>query len=223
MTPFDPVALVAMLVAFYPIVSVEQLQRARLERPEYFAGGRLFGSKGEKLQLPDGRVFDLIFAAGGPASGRRWQALDVTNEAPGGEDPFALEDGPLVPLDEEFTLPRGTGSDFRALVAGELAALEHDDGILVAAAQPLIEFTGAEDLDRAFGEFLDPADEAHAGTVAALDGDPITDLLETTEDHGRVIDNTLPEYDTDNPDDTPEPDPGEPPGDGDGGKPPEPF
>jgi hypothetical protein len=64
-TPFDPVALLAMLQAFYPTPSGAALAQARAERPEYFAGGELFGSKGDKLRLGDGRVFDCIFAAGG--------------------------------------------------------------------------------------------------------------------------------------------------------------
>lgn len=223
MTPFDPVALVAMLTVFYPIVSVENLQRARAERPEYFAGGVLFGSKGDKLRLPDGRVFDLIFAAGGPASGRRWQALDVTDDAAGGDDPFALEEGPLVPLDDSaVTIPRSDPA-FTALVAGELAALEHDDSILAAAAQPVIEFTGADDLDHAFGEFIDPADEAHGGTLAALDSDPITDVLESSAGGAAVVDSMSGEYTEDPPPDTPEPDPGDPPGDDGGKEPPPPI
>lgn len=223
MTPFDPIALVAMLQAFYPIVSVDALQRARLERPDYFAAGVLFGSKGEKLRLPDGRIFDLIFAAGGPASGRRWQALDVTDDVAGGDDPFALEEGPLVPLDEAFTFPPRSDPGFTALVAGELAALEHDDGILAAAAQPIVEFTGAEDLDASFRRNVDPAAEAHVGTLAALDSDPLTDVLENSAGGAAVIDSMNAEYTEDPPPDTPEPDPGEPPRDGDGGKPPEPI
>jgi hypothetical protein len=79
-TPFDPFALLSMLLAFYPAVSPAAFAQARRERPEYFAGGSIIGSKGDKLQLPDGRVFDCIFASGGPLSGQRWQVLDVTND-----------------------------------------------------------------------------------------------------------------------------------------------
>lgn len=57
MTPFDAIALAAMLRAFYPEPGRPALERARRERPEYFAAGRLTGVAGNVLQLPDGRVF----------------------------------------------------------------------------------------------------------------------------------------------------------------------
>jgi len=220
--PFDPVALLVMLHAFYPIVTVENLAAARRDRPEYFAGGHLGGSKGEKLFLPDGRIFDLILAAGGPPAGRRWQVLDVTND-PGGEaDPFALEEGPIVPMEEDAIIIPRAGPVFGPLVAGELSALEHDDGILAAAAQPAIEFTGAADLSDGYARTVERAAEAHGATAAALDGDPITDLLEAAADSGIVIEGTKHEYDEPEPPDVPEPDPGDRPDDPPKG-PPEPI
>jgi hypothetical protein len=61
MTPFDPAALLAVLTAFYPIVSVAALAQARSDRPWAFANGALVGD-GSVLQLGDGRQFDLIGA-----------------------------------------------------------------------------------------------------------------------------------------------------------------
>jgi hypothetical protein len=60
MSPFDPVALTAMLRAFYPLASAADLARARRERPEYFGGGRLGGADGTLLELPDGRIYRVM-------------------------------------------------------------------------------------------------------------------------------------------------------------------
>lgn len=214
MTPFDPIALVAMLTAFYPVVSAAELARAFRARPEYFAGGRLTGSKGDKLVLPDGRVWDLIYAAGGPASARRWQALDVTNDPPAPDDPFALEDGPLVPLDEDLVIFPPSGETFEALVAGHLAEFGDSDGLLFRAAQDVTEFDGARRLDTDYARLMDPAREAHADFERALDGADLSDALEAAGDAAKVIDATSPEYDDPPPADLPEPDPGDPPADG---------
>src|SRR4051812_36178944 len=122
-----------MLRAFYPEVTPANFALARSVRPEYFAGGVIFGTKGDKLRLPDGRVFDCIVNAGLSVALRSWAPQLVDPTAGGADDPFALEEGRLTPLDEDFTLPPRDDSGFTALVAGELAALEHDDGILAQA------------------------------------------------------------------------------------------
>lgn len=221
MTPFDPIALVAMLLSFYPVVTPGNLALARTERPEYFAAGVIFGSKGDKLRLPDGREFDCIVNAGLDVSRRSWSAQLIDPNAAGADDPFALEDGPLVPLDAAFTFPPRDPTAFSALVAGELAPLEHDDGILAAAAEPAITFTGAADLEDSFAREIDPADQAHAATLAALDGDPISDVMEATSGGSTVIDTTSGDYDEPEPPDIPLPDPGDGPGEGEKPPPPE--
>jgi hypothetical protein len=71
-TPFDPVALVAMLNVFYPVVSATTLAQARAERWSYFAGGTLGGDSGTLLTLGDGRTFALITPVF--ASGPKWSA-----------------------------------------------------------------------------------------------------------------------------------------------------
>jgi hypothetical protein len=210
-TPFDPFALLSMLLAFYPAVSPAAFAQARRERPEYFAGGSIIGSKGDKLQLPDGRVFDCIFASGGPLSGQRWQVLDVTNATASGSDGFALEAGPLTPLDEQTPLASLTATSFEGIVADELSAFGDSDGLLHAAADAASRFDGSADLEQAAGELLGPAGEHHDGTTRALDGDSLTELLETTDAHGRIIDDTLPETEVELPDDINEPpEPGDP-------------
>lgn len=60
MTPFDPIALTIMLRTFYPFATPADLARARRERPEYFAAGRLRGHDGTLLELPDGRLFQIV-------------------------------------------------------------------------------------------------------------------------------------------------------------------
>ncbi len=81
MTPFDAAALLAMLTAFYPDVSIATLAQARSDRPSYFAGGALVGA-GDRLQLGDGRIFLLIWqgawavvgATDDPAAAGVWDA-----------------------------------------------------------------------------------------------------------------------------------------------------
>jgi hypothetical protein len=219
-TPFDAAALLAMLLAFYPVVSVPTLQRARAERPEYFAAGTLGGSKGEKLFLQDGRVFDLIAAAGGPPSGRHWQVIDVTNDPGGAADPFALEEGPLTPLDEDDTVPAPPGETFTALVADELDAFGATDDHLALAAAAVVEFDGGADLDNASGELLDPAIEHHDAMRTALDQDDPADELEAAGLSRNQIDGELQRFDEPEPPDIPEPDPGRVPRTDDDGTPP---
>jgi hypothetical protein len=210
-TPFDAIALVAMLTVFYPVVTPAHFALARAERPEYFAGGVIFGSKGDKLRLPDGRAYDCIINAGLDVSQRRWAAQLIDPNAVGVDDPFALEEGPLVPLDAAFTFPPHDDGAFVALVAGELGALEHADDVLTGAAQPIIEFTGAADLEDSYFRTVQPASDAHVALVAALDADPITDVLERSAGGQAVIDSMNGEYTEPPPPDTPEPDPGDPP------------
>jgi hypothetical protein len=210
-TPFDAIALLVMLRAFYPAVSVAQLQRARVERPEYFAAGRLGGSKGEKLFLADGRVFDLILAAGGPASGQRWQVLDVTNDVGAGDDPFALEEGPLAFLDAFQEVPPIAADKFQSLVAGELAAFGASDDVLHMAGVAIAEFDGPLDLETASTELLGPAEEHHAAMREALDLDDPAEELEAAGLTRNTIDASLTEFDEDAPADVDEPDPGPPP------------
>jgi hypothetical protein len=198
-TPFDAIALLAMLQAFYPVVTRASLERAYRERPEYFAGGRLIGRHGEALQLADGRIFDLAFAAWTPIS--RWQVLDVTNSEPGEPDPFALEEGPLVPLDEAQLEYPPFEPAFAPLVAqalGDVAGAELAllDAETRAAGQGDPAGTGPldaldlEDATRAIVEeretfgALDPADvvTASAGESRRVDdaigeiGDPESSL-----------------------------------------------
>lgn len=222
MTPFDPVALLAMLLAFYPIPSPAALVQARRDRPEYFAGGVLIGRSGDKMQLPDGRIWDLIFAVEGPFPPRRWIAIDVTDAVPGDGDGFELEPGPLTPIDEAMVIFGPDPQTFEALVAGELAALGASDTVLHRAAQDIIESGGGRELEDEYERTIVPAHQAHLGTRAALDRDDPLDELEAAHDHGHIINATSGEYDDDPPPDLVEEDPGDPPGDDDGedGRPP---
>lgn len=160
MTPFDAVALLAMLLAFYPIVSSVELARARRERPEYFAGGTLIGSKGDKLRLPDLRIFDLIQNAGGLPGQQRWQVIEP---GPSEAEPWPLEPGPLTPIDPgEAATPPGERTTFQALVAEAIDAIGGSDGVLQAAGTRMSEgalSTGAGgDDDGALSDAADALD-----------------------------------------------------------------
>lgn len=208
-----------MLLAFYPVVSAAAFVQARAERPEYFAGGVIFGSKGDKLRLPDGREWDCIVAAGGPPSGRRWSCSFIDPSVIGEIDPFPLEAGPLVPLDEQATTGPLIEWDLEQRWGGEMGALDGTDGVLAAAATTAAEFTGAADLENSYAREIDPAADAHATIRSALDGDDPADELGAIDDHSNIIAATTPDYEEPPPPDIAEPDPGNPPpskgGDGD--------
>jgi len=163
MTPFDPTALLAMLLTFYPLVSVAELQRARRERPDYFAGGVLFGSTGEKLRLPDGRVFDLIFDASNPdPTRRRWQVIEPGPGRPDDET-FPLERGPFTPIDGgRWPAPSGVNV-FVPLVAAAYASLGDADGLFGRAASTIVEASSPAALTTMFHSTIDKAE----GTIGS--------------------------------------------------------
>lgn len=219
MTPFDPIALLAMLLTFYPIVSVAELQRARRERPEYFAGGTLGGSKGEKLFLSDGRVFDLIYAAGGLPHQMRWTVQDVTDEAPGRPNPWPLEDGPLRPIDDGVIVVPPAAYGFESLVAGELAALGASEALLDRAAVDAAEASARVNIGPAFDRLVGPAHDHHAAMRRALELDDPAAELEAAGLTRGTIDSAITEYDEPLPPELDERDPGDPPRDDEDGPP----
>lgn len=211
MTPFDPIALLSILLTFYQPATVENLRRAHRERPEYFAGGELFGTNGEKLRLPDGRVWDFIFDVGGPQA--RYQAIDVT-AGDGDSGAFPLEPGPLRPIAVDSVIPPpSSGQSFESLFAGALGelgaaegAIGHHEQIIAGAADPI-------GLDAEFEDTIGRAAATLEGdrfAFAALDPGALLDR--STEQQFGIdgVDRELP-----NPDDTPPDmdveDPGQPP------------
>lgn len=217
MTPFDPVALVAMLLAFYPVVGSLALAVARAERPEYFSGGVLFGSKGDKLRLPDGREWDLIANSGLDVSQRRWQALYIDPTAPRVDDPFALEEGPLTPLDEPTPIAVSDGGTFAALLGDALHELGATDDVLASAATAMAEGAPATDLDARTAGLLDDVLTTHAAAVTATDALDPGALLEGQQSAGNALDAQAHEWDEPSPDEMGEGDPGTPPVDLGGG------
>lgn len=123
MTPFDAAALLAMLLTFYPVVGPAALERARRERPEYFAGGEIMGTNRDRFRLPDGRIFDCIFGASGPSDQWRWQCIELGGGPELPPDPFALEAGPVRPIDESAYVFPPYGEVFGPLVRNGLAEL----------------------------------------------------------------------------------------------------
>jgi hypothetical protein len=192
-TPFDGVALLAMLIAFYPIVGPAALLRARAERPEYFAGGEIRGTEGDKLWLGDGRKFDLILRVNTP--GQAWQVLELfgVDGAAAPDDPFQLEAGPLTPFDLSAFVRPPREDVFAPLVADAIGELAGVDGALHLAHTTLsdaadpaaldaLDADGAGDLDSAIEQghrLLDDADpgallattNSHDGAIAANEAD----------------------------------------------------
>lgn len=213
MTPFDPWALLAMLLAFYPQPSAEAFARARSERPEYFAGGVIVSTGRDKLRLPDGRVFDFIQNVDGLPSQRRWIVLDVTDAAGTPGDGLQLDPGPLTPLDDQAPIFPASRETFEALVAGQLEVLDGAAGVLDRAETAIASSDLGAAVDRSFAARVTPAAEAHAAIRAALDiDDPIDELVAASEHSGKPG-TAKGQYAEPAPPDVDEPDPGTPPGD----------
>jgi hypothetical protein len=210
-TPFDSDALLAMLLAFYPKPSGASLRRARAERPEYFAGGTLIGSSSTHLQLPDGRIFDLVFDEGSARA--RWQVLYDDPNDPGGDDgdPFALEQGPLDFVDETIVIFPDVTDPFEGLVSDALRPLSGADGVLDAVSEAAKAADGSADLDGSYAALVEPAARAHEVIRVALDGDEFSDELRAADDQSNVPPIASTELDEPPPPDVPEPDAGEPP------------
>lgn len=203
MTPFDPIALLAMLVAFYPIVGPAALLQARAERPDYFASGEIRGTKGDKLWLPDGRKFDLIFATGSPS--QHWQVLDVTIGDGGAAagDVFALEAGPLEPIDESAWPTPSPAPVFVPLVADALHQMVGADARLVTMHTTLADAASPNALEAVYADTIAGADGALRGSRWLLDQADPTDVLATTQGHGGAIDTNAAQFDETPPDDMP--------------------
>lgn len=93
----------------------QDLQRAFAEHPDKFAGASIIGSKGDKIQFGDGKVFDVIQAAG--LGGTGWQEL-------WDNDPNAPRQAPAgggVPQAGGIPLPQGLGGDPLANIQGQMA------------------------------------------------------------------------------------------------------
>lgn len=203
MTPFDPIALLAMLHAFYPVVGPAALARARRERPDYFASADLVGTGGDKIRLPDGRIFDCIFDVGGPNT--HWQMIEV-GSGPGGpveDDPFALEPGPLVPIDLSAWPAPTFAPVFQPLVAGALAELGASGDILETAASTITEHSSPAPLLDAFARTIGPAEEQLAAEGYALDAADPSDVLAQVGGQRRRIDTETGVFDEAPPADTP--------------------
>lgn len=192
MTPFDAGALLVMLQSFYPVVSGSELARARRERPEYFASGALFGSHGDKLLLPDGRVFDCIFAAGGLPGTQRWQVIEP---GPSVDEPYPLEPGPLTPLDLEGAgAPSSDPTAFQALVGGALAELAGETGVLDTAHSTLSGAADAGDRADAGGSELGDVAGAVDEVARAQSADALADILTQADGMSGAIASTDSDY-----------------------------
>lgn len=176
-----------MLLAFYPVVGPAALRRAREERPDYFAGGEVRGTEGDKLWLGDGRKFDLIFQVNTP--GQAWQVLELfgVDGAAAPDDPFRLEDGPLVPFDlSAFPRPprEDTFTPIAADAAGELATV---DGALHLAHTTIAEAADPAALDALDVDGGGDLDSAIEGAHRLLDDADPGPLLATTNSHDAAI------------------------------------
>lgn len=181
---FDPGAFVTMMVTFYPVVTIANLRRAREERPDYFGGGHLFGTCGEKLRLPTARIWDLMRDCGGRNAA--WQAIDVTDGGGGGDDPFVLDRGPLDELELPPIVTEGGETVFTNLVAAALVELGGSDDVLDHAGDLIVEGGATSGLSDALQADLSEAVGARQGERQALDALNVSELLDATNDNADV-------------------------------------
>lgn len=222
MIPFDGSALLVVLRTFYPQVTRANLERAFRERAEYFAGGRLFGSQGEKLLLLDGRAFDLAYDAWTPRS--FWQVIEITDEPPSESDGYELEPGPIAPLDPALFDRPLPGTPFAELVAGGLAELGGVDGALGQAASTIAEHASPAGLAGAYDREIAPAAGTLAAEISSLESlnpagliGPSEGLRYATGEHlAEWPDEAPPEIPIDHPGRRPDDDEGDDDGDGRG-------
>ena len=211
MTPFDPAALLAMLLAFYPVASPAALGRAMAERPEYFAGAVRIGRGGDAIQLPDGRIFDLIFAVDDPIA-RHWQVIEA-GAGDGADDPFADGPGPLTPLDPNDATPAPAVDMFTGLVGEALAALGASDAVLDAAGATLAEHAADAANADAGGVELDDAADALDQQIRARGAVELGDELDALDALDQGAAGVEGDYDAapERPRLPPDPTPGKPP------------
>ncbi|HEY3042610.1 MAG TPA: hypothetical protein VGJ39_01200 [Vicinamibacterales bacterium] len=188
MTPFDPIALLVMLQTFYPIVGPAAFERARRERPEYFSGGTIIGTGRDKVQLPDGRIFDCIFNVGG--IDQRWQVLEIPPGAgPGGPaDPFALDEGPLTPIDESAFPEPAPMPFFEPLVVQSLVDLGYAGPALDGAHAQLTDAGAPGDLDAWLGGELGTGAGVLDQQLRAVDAFVPADVVAQTAGQSRATD-----------------------------------
>ncbi len=192
MTPFDPWALLAMLLAFYPTPSAAALRQARAERPEYFAGGLIIGSKGDKLELPDGRVWDLIYAAGGLPGDQRWQVLEVTGDA--GGDGWGLEPGPLTPIDTTVFPASGAVPVLERLWGQTWAALGNPDAGILRMRADVASIADTAPLEASYAADVGGAAGAVDQQLAALWQIDPWSVIRATGEQGDTIGNEREQY-----------------------------
>lgn len=104
----------------------QDLQRAFQEHPEMFGGASIIGSKGDKIQFADGKVYDVIQSAG--TGGTGWQELwdndpNAPQEPQGGGMPMQTPGGlggqlggdPMAAIQAALS-QYGGGSNIQALL-----------------------------------------------------------------------------------------------------------
>jgi hypothetical protein len=166
-TPFDGYALLIMLRAFYPDVSVGELARARQERPEYFANGAIGGPAGDWLTLADGRVFDLILqdvATGAPLA---WYVIGAGGAVD--RDAIVLTPGPLALLDEAIVLPPMLEPTFAEFAAPHIAGILGDEAAIEARRGELAINADPAGLNAGYDGILAPGAWALDAHVRAFD------------------------------------------------------
>lgn len=168
---FDPAAALALLEAFYPDVSPENLELAVREHPDVFPFARIVGTRGDKLTFPDGSLYDVIFGAAGLPGLRRWQMI-IPGPSEDVPDPFPIEPGPLERLTLQAIEDFEPTPSFVGLVAPAIANVDGADPALASLRLDVVTHDPG-DFDRGIGGELGPGLDA----LANEQGTPPPDLI----------------------------------------------
>ena len=189
-----------MLRSFYPIVSPAELVRAWRERPQYFAGAVIIGTSGDKIRLPDGRIFDLIYAVDGNPADRRWQVIEPGPAEDGGR--FPLEPGPLLFVDPDQLGTPVAGVVFESLVAGRLAQLGGVDAAIGVHEQTIVSASSSEGFAASYWDTVRWAEGNLAGHVSSQASMDLAGVVQQSGAMGEAIVSTESSYD--NPPESPD-------------------
>lgn len=203
MTPFDPAALLAMLLAFYLPANPANLARAFRERPDYFAGGTLGGTKGDKLTLADTRCFDLIVNAGTGDEALMRYAVNECGDGGADPGPYPLQPGPFTPIDPGIMPPAHPLATFEPIVIAALVELGDHDTQFHLALTELRGAASAGELEATYGATIAGADAELADQHRQLDAADPSDLIREHDGLGVQIDIREADYDEPPPADMP--------------------
>lgn len=168
MTPFNAVAVLAMLIAFYPEASPNALAAAIRERPEYFSGAEQIAATGY-IVLPDARVLRVLMFPDATHPFAYWQISGPGIDTASIGDRIVLEPGPLQPLDVDRAIPPALAPGFAELAGQYLAQVDGGAAFMRARVGELAAAADPADMHALFDGELGDGEYALHNQLSTLD------------------------------------------------------